>query len=686
MSGLLTHCLRTTTQPDFQEDWARQRRTAADIFERLKTQEGVILADQVGMGKTYVALAVAVSEILSTPEREQVVIFVPAAVADKWVREWRKFSESLLEPGIGIRCVDQPVRSGEEFLKKLDDSSENREHLIVVTHTALTATLKDSFIQLALLYYATRGEEDRTSLRQRIAKWSTGRTGLICCPEFTPDRVDKLLETAPSKWRETWMRLSGEALPDDPVPEAIKNAASNLRLDELRAVIKEIPAKSSAEIRRRLEKARKSLAEATQSTWKWMLSSIDLDLPLLIVDEAHRLKNPRTLISNLFGERSGATDSGAFHGIFGRMLFLTATPFELGHSELIEVLSRMGAIRPLAPPPARSLKERLDELKKVLTNAQASALALDGAWGRLAHDDLVEFDAWEPGKPCPVEISAAAREAWGHANLAVLARHEMHAALKPWVIRHERPRRRNYHAGAAITSNGGAASGACRFRRVPLFRSCSPRARSPSRSMRRTLALYLPTASHPPTRRLCAWTLGMRTKDATVTWRTRIGKSLRRRTQQRQTIRRKLRSAGTEAKSIRLYRTLRCARRTRNYGPRWRRPPSFGSKAISASSFAGSLRPERLSSTHWRSESMNSFLSAHRQRLLRLQSRIPGLNSIGFLIASSDATPRPTSEFGNSSGARLANLLDDTRTLSSSLSKLPFDTYEPLATSSATPR
>jgi hypothetical protein len=63
--------LLPTTEASFQADWTRQRTTAVDILQRLQTQEGVILADQVGMGKTYVALAVAVARILSTPELGQ---------------------------------------------------------------------------------------------------------------------------------------------------------------------------------------------------------------------------------------------------------------------------------------------------------------------------------------------------------------------------------------------------------------------------------------------------------------------------------------------------------------------------------------------------------------------------------------------------------------------------------------
>lgn len=454
MLDRLSDRLRAETDPRFQDDWRRQRRTAVDILERLQTQEGVILADQVGMGKTYVALAVAVSQILSTSPRGQVVIFVPAAVADKWVREWRKFAESLLAPDSRICCVEQPIRSAEDFLKALSDASRQRKHIVVVTHTALAATLKDNFVQLALLHYATRRIHGGAELRQRIAKWSTGRSGLIPNAEFTRDRVCTLLETPPPKWRDAWRRLTGKELPDDPVPQALDAAADRLSLPELRAAVEALPVNSSGSIEARLSQAREVIARVTQSAWKLLLSSIQLDLPLLIVDEAHRLKNPTTQISGLFAKRAEASSDGALDGLFRRMLFLTATPFELGHSELVEVLSRMNAVRTLRPRPAIGLPERLETLKSVLTNAQATALTLDAAWGRMSPEDLPSFDTWCAETPAPAGLSAAAREAWEQARLTCHARKDMHAALKPWVIRHERARRRSYHPGAAIKSAG----------------------------------------------------------------------------------------------------------------------------------------------------------------------------------------------------------------------------------------
>jgi len=48
------------------EDGARQQETARSILGDLATQPGVILADEVGMGKAYVALAVVASVVRAT--------------------------------------------------------------------------------------------------------------------------------------------------------------------------------------------------------------------------------------------------------------------------------------------------------------------------------------------------------------------------------------------------------------------------------------------------------------------------------------------------------------------------------------------------------------------------------------------------------------------------------------------
>src|SRR3954447_15905693 len=125
--------LRNDRVPD--EDADRQQRTAEEILRRLRDQPGLVLADEVGMGKTYVALAVAVSVIEATRRKHPVVVMVPSAVAEKWPTEWAVFSERCLAPGHGLRA-SAPLRRGSEFLKLLDDPASTRSHIIFLTHGA----------------------------------------------------------------------------------------------------------------------------------------------------------------------------------------------------------------------------------------------------------------------------------------------------------------------------------------------------------------------------------------------------------------------------------------------------------------------------------------------------------------------------------------------------------------------
>ena len=86
--------LRTDRIPD--EDAARQERTAENILKRLARQPGVVLADEVGMGKTFVAMAVAASILIERPNDGPVVVMVPPSLRDKWPKDWKVFREKCL--------------------------------------------------------------------------------------------------------------------------------------------------------------------------------------------------------------------------------------------------------------------------------------------------------------------------------------------------------------------------------------------------------------------------------------------------------------------------------------------------------------------------------------------------------------------------------------------------------------
>src|SRR5205085_8313546 len=132
--------------------------------------------------------------------------------------------------------------------------------------------------------------------------------------------------------------------------------------------------------------------EALKKLWRECLGRLDFKLPLLILDEAHHLKNAHTQLAGLFHSPDAAADAdestrGPLGGVFERMLFLTATPFQLGHHELCSVLERFEGVAwdcTEAPAIGRAgFQERVRELRDRLDAAQQAALNLDAAWGQL---------------------------------------------------------------------------------------------------------------------------------------------------------------------------------------------------------------------------------------------------------------------------------------------------------------
>ena len=204
-----------------------------------------------------------------------------------------------------------------------------------------------------------------------------------------------------------------------------------------------------------MREARAALNRALDNVWKDSLRSLDVRLPLLILDEAHHVKNPNQL-ARLFANEDAEADAEALQGplgnMFERMLFLTATPFQLGHHELLRVLDRFHGVRWESGRPRSHFDRQLEDLRAALDRAQASALRLERAWGRVDPSDapvvahLQSFDT-DPSHPEAVQTAL---------TIAAEARQDIDAAesaLRPWVIRHMKPdkdTRRSTRAGAAI--------------------------------------------------------------------------------------------------------------------------------------------------------------------------------------------------------------------------------------------
>lgn len=107
-----------------QSDWDRQRATAAHILDRFEEGHDVqLLGDEVGMGKTYVALAV-MAERLLTPQvnspRALLVTPASAVLRTKWEQEIRSFSEKYVALD-GRRLKPLQVNSYWDLVANLHD-------------------------------------------------------------------------------------------------------------------------------------------------------------------------------------------------------------------------------------------------------------------------------------------------------------------------------------------------------------------------------------------------------------------------------------------------------------------------------------------------------------------------------------------------------------------------------------
>jgi len=241
---------------------------------------------------------------------------------------------------------------------------------------------------------------------------------------------------------------------DDPIPERVIHVLERKELDlqGLRDSIRGLPARDSANIEARLQTARNELQASLKVLWPEVLQAARFRSPLLVLDEAHHLKNSQTRLASLFSEESAEEAemlSGAFRGRFERMLFLTATPFQLGHTELVNVLSRFKAVewRTLPRSSAEQYDATLKDLSGSLDTAQQVATEFDRLWQRIppelgptASDDVSANQWWTQVKSTLGGKSSQLGAIVRGYRATEQGMQQAERLLKPWVIRHLRTR------------------------------------------------------------------------------------------------------------------------------------------------------------------------------------------------------------------------------------------------------
>lgn len=376
-------------------DARRQTATATTLLERLfnrdaaKRYELQLLADEVGMGKTFVALATAYS-ILAHLRRfdppddlvdcvQRVVIVTPQnpALFRKWQREVSEFVE---------RCV---VRERREEARQwfAPETVERQDELIA----ALRKPGKGP--RVVVTYTGAFGSARLHSLDLK-RRHVFGVLFRYWGNRFPMDRRERLLRGAPSWWpRNPYQLVDFDDRERDQLrfdEEEILTGIERLDRDRgeesrVEALFRRCRDISEPYVRDREELFQRVERDVVE-IYRGAISQLGTrGVPLVIVDEAHNWKN---------GPSAGTNGYYRFVETLGRRarraLLLTATPFQLRPNEMLELLRvsddlEFGANRSRSEARRIILREfRESRISPVLERASESSRAFARAWGRLS--------------------------------------------------------------------------------------------------------------------------------------------------------------------------------------------------------------------------------------------------------------------------------------------------------------
>ena len=401
----------------------RQERTIDAVLQRLydcdheRCREIVLLADEVGLGKTFVALGAAWSVLHQRSSTGlsvgPVLVVTPHAHAlfKKWKREAERFLQLVIPPEMGfdVKAVSTPHELAHALKRR-------RPTLVIARMSAFSGRLHQAnTARMAAIHTLFRMDDFDLSLSKRLAMLSDWS-------HATHESLD--LRRSSSAWA------------------AAKNA-DEVGFDDVHV----------RKAWRRLEATDPLLCRRMRESWKrvrqghqkhalfWedlreicraaIGQTVPHHLPLVIVDEIHNWKNhPRSWqrFLHMLGLR------------IDRLLGLSATPFQLGPHELIQVLNLRSCIQ-LPRERVDLLTKCVNTLGAELQAAQAAGESLRELWAEVNTRDVNELERiWTSNGASkgPDALPPRLQNTFS-ALLRVRAAHGgLSRNLRPFMVRHRR--------------------------------------------------------------------------------------------------------------------------------------------------------------------------------------------------------------------------------------------------------
>lgn len=377
----------------------RQLASSAALRTRLDEFGGVILGDEVGAGKTFVTFAL-LAEALSRSPHQGAIVFVPTdLLKTKWCRQLRDYLLAAMhdkpfahELVCRITPIDRSLHDDGSFEPANRGRRVTKNAIVVARHSIYS--------------YRTSEDDQAACVHAALGKLAEGKGK-------QRKAVLRRLGLDPSTpaGRGTWARptrLTVEALqPMRPVLRRYAAGERDLSEPMLDAVQR---------IRRRV--GRNNLPDAA----------------LVVIDEAHNLKSTT---SSIYGSLLDVLDQR-----FDALLFLTATPFQLGRFELLHIVSFFQASRRHTGNEAEFARRR-DELADAMDFYVEALDRFGDTWRDLDAPRVASarrLIAGDTNDDDPLVIDTA--EAFSR---VAAAKSRLENAMRPFLVRSTRDRDHHEH-------------------------------------------------------------------------------------------------------------------------------------------------------------------------------------------------------------------------------------------------
>lgn len=390
----------------------RQEQTVLSALGMLLERPGLVLADEVGMGKTFEALGIAAVMRHANPNCRIVVVTPGPELNAKWAKDIESFRE-MYDFG---QCVRE-TRNLRDFVEAV------RAYPIVLAPVTMFRTGGRQEDQAQLLALYCRWKKLPHQTKHAIFR------RMFHDKQSIPD-VDERHFLGEFEWADVvpHLELAFQCSNRSGSP-GVDNLFSSRGLDAFC---------NEDAVRHALNRARFELCGC-------LLPKIDL----LIVDEAHKLKNPGSLQTT--GMRH------MFEKRFDKALLLTATPFQLDVGELREIFKLFAQATTAPSELMQSVNMLLDDIRRY----QEQYDAFQQTWLKLDPSLAEEFSARYEAEGLQAQFDDAGLRIVRDQvkELRELKDKKIEPGLRAWMIRSLRPEKRKYRRSVhqSVGANGPGA-------------------------------------------------------------------------------------------------------------------------------------------------------------------------------------------------------------------------------------